>query len=145
MCNLVYFSTTSEEDLAQLSSSVIRMRAPDDSDDESLLDLLAHPSRWYLESRYGGCSCHYRHRMYGDPSEFGPLEEWSNEDADDIESTLAAYDLFQRLVAEGDAVDVLDVWNDTPPEDVRELFVSLSDVPRESFRFFEGYRFVFSA
>jgi len=111
--------------------------------------MLAYPRQWYLQSRYGGCSCHFRHVIYheGSGPAFGVPEDWCSEDEDNIEDTAAVYDLLCRLVAEGHRVDLVDFWNgewsgDGAMEEVT-VTVRLSEVPREAFRFFEEYRFDF--
>jgi hypothetical protein len=73
---------------------------------------------------------------------FGTPEDWFPEESDDIESTGAVYDVLTRIVASGQKVDLLSIWNGAPPEAVRDLIVSLHTVPRDSFRFFENYRFI---
>jgi hypothetical protein len=71
---------------------------------------------------------------------FGRPEECASDDEDNIESTRAFYDLLSRLVSEGFQVDVIDSWNGEEAN-YRTRPVSLKVVPREEFRFFEGYRF----
>lgn len=104
--------------------------------------LLAYAHKWYLECRYGGCSCHFRHAQ--DPREphfAGPSsDEDEDEDEDVIESTAAFYDLVTRIVGEGHRLDIVDVWSDTPSERVKNLEVSLAQTPRETFRFIQSYR-----
>ena len=75
---------------------------------------------------------------------FGPPEAWFPEDADDIESTGAVYDVLARIVASGHRLDIIDTWNGAPSEAVRDLPVSLAHVPRDWFRFFENRRFILS-
>jgi hypothetical protein len=53
------------------------------------------------------------------------------------------YDVFKRIVAEGHRIDVLDSWNGEDLEKIRSIEVPLSTVPRDAFRFFEGFRFNF--
>ncbi len=64
MCQLVFFSTTSDEDFTKIASEHFQICEPTASD-EPYLELLAYPHRWYLMSRYGGCSCYYRHEING--------------------------------------------------------------------------------
>lgn len=141
MCYLIYLSTTSQEDLSRLPSELYRFRPLTEEDDPAIVNLLAHPARWFLECRYGACSCHFRHLDGGRATDFSPPADWFPEDADDIEATKAVYDVLARLLAEGQKVDLLDIWTDTPPEAVTSLNVSLSKVDRDSFRFFEHRKF----
>ena len=169
MCYSVYFSTSSSEDFSLLGSDpyyVLRM--PDRADlvkyasdpnyapseaqilESEILDLLAHDHRWYLGSKYGGCSCHFRFafELNDDVKDedllglFRPPEDWSPEDQDNIESTHHFYDLMKRLRAEGSQVDVLCHWSDPDVEDIETMTIDLDKVPRDHFRFFESFRFI---
>jgi len=137
MCHLVYFSTTSGEDFSKMLSEHFQI-CPTDAAETQYLEMLAHSHRWYLMSRYGGCSCHFRHDI--NELGFGPVEDWSPEESDDIASTLAFFDLLRRLLDEGHRVDVLDVWDGTSNDDVRSIEVALGQIPRDHFRFLEGVR-----
>ncbi|MCX6380814.1 MAG: hypothetical protein NT023_15305, partial [Armatimonadetes bacterium] len=97
----------------------------------------------YLEGQYGGCSCHFRHlfEVEGSEMDFGPPADWFPEDADDVKSTKAVYDVLARLLTEGHKVDLVDVWENTPPEAIPALNVSLGEVDRDSFQFFENHTF----
>src|SRR5207248_386415 len=112
-------------------------------DTEDALTLLQYPNRWHLASKYGGCSCHYRHWCKENGDCFDSPQEWMPEDAEDIESTAAFYELVTVIISAGHQVDLVDVWNGTSREDVRVVDVSLSEVPPEAFRFFENARFEF--
>ena len=70
--------------------------------------------------------------------DFAPPADWCPEDADDIEATKAVYDVLARLLAEGHKVDLVDIWANTKPEALSVFDVSLSEVDRDSFRFFEN-------
>ena len=146
MCYTVFFSTTSDEDLSEAGHGLFTpYRTDGHTWEEEAIELLAHPNRWYLECRYGGCSCHFRHiesyiATFGLPGD--PLPGGQDEDEDDIESTAAFYDLIKRLVDEGHDIDVIDVWSDTPNERVQTMDVSLSEVTRDTFRFFASHRFM---
>lgn len=113
------------------------------------MTLLAYPHRWVLTQYAGSCYCHFRRISISldgwtheelDPY-FGPPEGWCPEDADDIEATLQAYDVFSEILAGGHRLDIVDTWNATGAEEVRNLEVSLAGVPRDHFRFFENFRF----
>lgn len=154
VCNVIFLSTTSDEDLSLTGGGLFRLYRVALDERETAVRTLKHPHRWYLECRYGGCSCHFRHSdniqfegsspVAVDPT-FGPPEEWCPEDDDDLESTAAFYDLLLRLIGVGHQVDVVDVWNGDDSGAVRTMSVSLSSVPREHFRFFESYRFDLTA
>jgi hypothetical protein len=141
MCYLIYLSTTSPEDLSRLPSKLYHFRPIAKEDDPAIVNLLDNPAQWYLECQYGGCSCHFRHLDGGRETDFFPPADWFPEDAEDIEATRAVYDLLARLLAEGHGVDLVDIWNGTPPEVITVLDVSLSEVGRDSFRFFEHRKF----
>jgi hypothetical protein len=141
MCYLIYLSTTSQEDLSRLPSKLYYFRPLTEEDDPAIINLLDNPVRWYLECQYGGCSCHFRHLDGGSETDFFPPADWMPEDADDIEATKAVYDVLARLLAEGHKVDLVDIWENTPPEAITVLDVSLSEVDRDSFRFFEHRKF----
>lgn len=142
MCHVIHVSTTSLEDFLQLPTDHYRFEQPDEATDKESLGLLKHPNKWYLSGRHGGCSCHFRHfHGFGLVSDFWPPKDWYPEDDDEIEATAAVYDVFARIVAEGHQLDMLDTWNDEGLDSVVSISVSLSQVPRESFRFFENYRF----
>jgi hypothetical protein len=152
MCNILHFSTTSEEDFTELPRDHFIVKRPREEDGRHL-SLLSHPLKWYVACRYDGCSCHFRH--YGrfldiegaligcDDATFATAEEDPSADDDEqlSEDTGALYDLFSRILAEGHPVDVLDSWNGEDLHRVRTLDVSLSSVPRAAFRFFESSRF----
>ncbi len=147
MCNIVHISTTSEEDLALLPTDNYFIKRADEEEEDAHIARLAHPHKWFLMCRYGGCSCHFRHCNVlgnGDAEFLTPEEDELNANNDDdeyIEDTAAVYDLLTRLSNEGHKVDLLDSWNGDDLHRIKTVEVSLSHVPREAFRFFEGYRF----
>ena len=157
MCNVVHFSTTSEEDLTLLPHDHFIVQHPDE-DDAPHLALLQHPNKWYLAGRFGGCSCHFRHlgvfeldpetgrAMGTDDAEFLTPEQDPSDRSDEQEreDTKVLYDLIARLVAEGHQIDLLDSWNGEDLPHIKHLEVSFSQVPRDAFRLFEGYRFDFT-
>jgi hypothetical protein len=85
-------------------------------------------------SRFGGCSCHYRHDTNG--LGFGPTEKCVDEDPEDVEATRHVYDLLHRIVTEGHQIDLLDVW-ESREQGIR-LIIELDRAPRDHFRFLEG-------
>ena len=140
MCYVIYLSTTSQEDLSQLPSKLYHFLPVTEEDDPDIIDLLDYPARWYLECQYGGCSCHFRH-LGGSYLEFAPPADWFPEDADDIEATKAVYEVLEQMLANRQNVDVVDVWTNAQPEAIKDLDVSLSEVSKDAFRFFENYKF----
>ncbi|MFI5387579.1 MAG: hypothetical protein ACHQ50_15835 [Fimbriimonadales bacterium] len=142
MCYSIYISTTTDEDLAALPSTLFRFERDPEAETPAMRDLLAHPHRWFLTGQGGGCSCHFRHVMGESDFGFGPPVDWYPEDEDDVESTHAVYEVFARVVNSGHQVDVVDMWSDMMPQYVDPMEVSLSQVPAESFRFFDGKRFI---
>ena len=141
MCYLIYLSTTSLEDLSHLPSKLYRFLPLTKHDDPAIVNLLGHPVRWYLQCQYGGCSCHFRHLGEGSDLDFAPPADWCPEDADDIEATKAVYDVLEGMLTDGHKVDLMDVWVNTKPEAITVFDVSLSEVDRDSFRFFENRKF----
>jgi hypothetical protein len=144
MCNLVYLSTNSVEDLAQSDSERIQFK-PLEEDDKVYGNVLKHPQKWFVPAP-SGCSCGFRHllsinQVYDQG--FREPEDWCPEDEDDIAATAELYRVMARLQAAGHKVDCLDVWNGTPADEVQEQSVDLRTVPEKAFRLFEGYHFVF--
>jgi hypothetical protein len=151
MCYTIFISTTSPEDFEDLPEALYRFEIPNETNDAEPLSMLRYPNRWYLSGRYGGCSCHFRHEsasntsQVGPSQQFAPPEDWCPEDEEYVESTGAVYNIFARLIAEGHSLDVLDIWNGEDVSAVKTLGVSLKQVPRDSFQFFENYRFEVTA
>jgi hypothetical protein len=137
MCYTTVFSTTSDEDFSKVQSPYMQCGAPKYAVDDAVAEQLSYPHHWVLISRFGGCSCHFRHDMNG--WGFGPAEEWMDEDPDDAEATMYVYDLLYRIVAEGHQLDILDVW-EGQLEGIRNLLVELDNLPRDHFRFQDGSR-----
>ncbi len=73
--------------------------------------------------------------------DFEPPSDWFPEDADDVEATKAVYDVLARLLTDGHKVDLVDVWENSQPDAITALNVSLSEVGRDSFQFFENHKF----
>jgi hypothetical protein len=143
VCNLVYLSTDSAEDLARCDSERIQFK-PLEEDDKVYESVLKHPQKWFVPVPPSGCSCGFRHLYFGDIRlGFGEPEDWCPEDEDDIAATAEFYRVITRLRAAGYEVDCLDVWNGTPADEIQEQFVDLRMVPEKAFRLFEGYHFVF--
>jgi hypothetical protein len=129
VCYLVYFSTTSSEDLTAVVSPHFHVRHTDDA----VAARLAHPQRYFLECRFGGCSCHFRHADAD--LGFGEPEEWYSEDEDDLEPTAAFYDLLLKLRRDGHEVDLFSIFEGTPVDELSEIRVDLAGIKRSEFRF----------
>src|SRR5579863_4826687 len=143
MCNTLFVSTDSTEDLAALGLPNFTFSPADDSERIKLQGILAYPHKWYVAGRYGGCGCHFRHipdHPQVDRSFHEPVD-WAPEDPEEVEDTGAMYDLFCRLVSEGAQVDVIDLWNDEVRPGIETLDVRLSEIGREKFLFMENRRF----
>jgi hypothetical protein len=142
MCYLVYLSTTSPADLRAQNTERIAFEGPRDDDAETATSLLAYPHRWYV-SWMGGCSCGLRHVVAAGLG-FGPPEDWCPEDDEEIENTGQLYRVIRALLSSGHAVDCLDIWTGTGPEEVVVVDVALADIPEAHFRLFEGHLFRFA-
>lgn len=129
MCYAIYLSTTDCEDLSKSSCEHFKVQALEPNSEACRS--LTHPYRRALLSRFGGCSCHFRH-VANERPDFGPVEGWSPEDADDVEATAAAYELLRQILARNHKLEVLDLWNDAS-EAIRFAEVRLSEVPRDHF------------
>ena len=144
MCNMVFVSTDSPEDLAAIVSPNFEFSLLSEVEDLKLTCVLEHPNRWFVTGRYGGCSCHLRHLIDDPRVDFGFHEpfDWCPEDPEDVEDTAAIYDVFRRLVTNGANVDVVDLWNSEVAEPVETVTVSLAEIDRGKFLFMENRRLV---
>ncbi len=133
---MVLFSTTSNKDFSDVASEHYRIEPVSDYL-RAFEAVLAHPHKWWMPCRCGGCSCHFRHAFGG---EFGPVEEWMTVDPDDVESTEYAYDSFVELWDEGEEVDVVVTWSDSTVEDIRTQKLDVKRLPRDHFLFIENMR-----
>lgn len=158
MCNLIALSTTCPDDLRQIEQTCCVFEPLGEDDPLGALLELRH--RWFVSSRYGGCSCHFRHwtGWYNHPGEtrsdgtpvmhretephFGPPEDWFPEDDDDVRATAEFWDILHGLATDHHAVEVACVWESSNADyEVRTVDVSLREVTREAFRFCDGWRF----
>lgn len=138
----MYVSTTSPEDLSTLQLDRTSFVKDQETEAPEMRAILAFPHRWFI-STYGGCSCNLRHTANLDLADmFGPPEDWCPKDDDDVAETAKVYDHLRRLVEEGHEVDVVDLWTDTPLDDLITVPIRVSEISREAFRFAEGARFV---
>lgn len=79
--------------------------------------------------------------MKGYCQTFDPPQDWSPEDDDDVAATRLVYDVIRQLVEEGEEVEVACHWTSDAPVFIAER-VRLSEVSRDAFRFWDGYRFL---
>jgi len=140
MCYALILSTTSNDDLSQFNGEMIKFdkNIPARLSANSLL----YPNKWYVGSRTG-CSCSFRH-MYGPEFEFGVPVDWFPEDTFDIEATHMFVRLVRSLLAKGESVDCIDLWESNSEEPLPPLIVDLSRIQDEEFRFFENHHFDFA-
>jgi hypothetical protein len=143
MCYSLYLSTDSPADLRIYSTDLIRFQKADDNEYKvtSIIDLLEFPNKWFVGSE-SGCSCTFRHLMATELG-FGAPEDWYPEEQVDVDATQQLYDVIVLLLASGHRVDCIDIWQSPEPKYIKTLPVSLDAVPREAFRLFENYRFIF--
>jgi len=146
MCNTIYLSTTSNQDLSALSGSYFQIVQPTTEEVEFAEKYLRYAHVWALLGPHGGCSCHFRH-LLAESSDLGfrDLEEWWDEDNDHVISTRAVYDSFKSLVDRGEKLDLINAWEFHMTDDWECIDVSLAGVTRETFRFFEDFRFELTA
>ncbi len=141
MCYLVYLSTDSAEDLARHNSEWVRFR-PLEEDDKSRAGVLTYPQKWFVGSK-AGCSCTFRHVVGDESGDFREPEDWCPEEEDAVKATIELYRVIASLRAADHQVDCLDLWYDTPSDQIRKKTVHLSSVPEKTFRLLEMYHFVF--
>ena len=145
MCYLLLLSTTSDEDLEQHNTELLRFSGNMPIDGAASVEATAlhYPHKWYVGSR-SGCSCSFRH-LYSVELGFSEPVEWYPEESEDIEATLQFMRVVRPLVAKSHAVECIDAWehSEMHPREHKELLVPLVSVNDNEFRFFENHRFVF--
>jgi len=139
MCYEVYISTDSPEDLTQRSSELVRFKLATVLDDDTGLQILEFPHRWYVGSK-SECSCTFRH-LYSIELGFGEPVEWYPEEQEDIDATQDLYGTLASLLSSGYRVDLLDRWMDAQAEDIMTVDVSFAEVSENAFRLFENHKF----
>jgi hypothetical protein len=143
MCYVVYLSTNAQEDLSRYDTASLRFTRVDEGDGDPALAPLAWAQQWHVGSA-SGCSCEFRHVVDASVEGFGHSETWMQESDEALAGTQSFYDVVEALVAAGHVVDCVDIWQDGSEPVLRKISVKLSEVPRDSFRFFEGCQFVFT-
>lgn len=142
MCNVLYLSTDSPDDLTVHNTELLRFEKQADDPAKPGIALLAYPNRWYVGSK-SGCSCTFRRFCVGNTMEFGEPVDWHLEGQDEIDASAQFYSVVESLLTAGHQVDCLDTWNDELPAEIETIHVSFAAVSAAAFRFFEGYRFTF--
>jgi len=139
MCYTLLLSTTSDDNLSQFNSEMIRFSNADL--ERFSFKTLLHPNRWYVGSRTG-CSCSFRH-LAGPEFSFGVPEDWFPEEKSDVEATLLFIRVVRSLLSKGERVDCIDRWEGNDAEVTPWVSVNLSQILDEEFRFFENHQFDF--
>jgi hypothetical protein len=141
MCYALLLSTTSSDDLSQFNGEAIKFNKAIPV--RLKFDHLLYPNSWYVGSRTG-CSCSFRH-LYGPEFEFSVPEDWFPEDKADIEATLVLIRLVRSLIAKGESVDCIDLWegHDAEHRPPISMNINLGQIRDEEFRFFENHHFDF--
>lgn len=141
MCYMVYVSTDCADDLSRLSSDLVRFEKPSAETYSTCPRILKHAHKWFVGSK-SQCSCTFRHLCRESMGlEFGAPEDWYPEEQDHVDATHQLYSILKGIVQRGHQVDVLDCWSGDEGQDAVALDVSLTDVPVDHFRLFEGYVF----
>jgi hypothetical protein len=83
--------------------------------------------------------------MMSEDPEFGPPEDWCEEDEDDVEATREVFELVRSVIASGYGLDSLCVWEQeaTKLGQIRRFDVSINQIEGSTFRFFENSYFAF--
>lgn len=141
MCYMVYISTDCPDDLSVNTSDFVRFEKPTVEKQCPCPRVLKHEHKWFVGSK-SGCSCTFRH-LCRESVElgFGQPESWYPEETDGIDATRLLYAILNDLVQRGCRVDLLDCWSGDENENPMPLDVSLSRVPADHFRMFEGRLF----
>ena len=142
MCYMVYISTDCADDLSRQSSDLVRFGKPSVETYSPCPPILKHVHKWFVGSK-SECSCTFRH-LCRDSVDlgFGVPEDWFPEEEAEIEATREFYGILKEMVQQGHHVEVLDCWSGDEEKDAVVLDVSLSEVPVDHFRLFEGYLFM---
>ena len=141
MCYLVYLSTECADDLSRQTSDLVRLERPPVDWRPPGPHVLTHPHNWFVGSK-SGCSCTFRH-LHRDSVSLGfeGRQDWFPEDDEAIEATRQLYEILRDLVDHGHRVELLDCWSEEEDRAAVPLDVSLSQVPPDAFRLFEGHLF----
>ena len=141
MCYMAFLSTDCADDLSQRTSDRVRFERPSAETDTPCPPHLKSLHNWFLGSK-AGCSCTFRH-LSRESVElgFGAREDWYPEEEDELVATRELYETLRDLVQRGHHVELLDCWSGEEGDAPIPLEVSVSEVPVDHFRLFEGYLF----
>jgi len=146
---MLYISTDCQDDLSALTSDLVRFEKPSGENRSPFPQTLKHEHNWFVGSE-AGCSCTFRHLCRGSVElGFCEPEDWFPEEPAAIEATRRLYAILKDMVQRGHNLELLDCWigDEDEGEDEDEdkgtvvLDVSLSQVPADCFRVFEGHLF----
>ncbi len=141
MCNFVYISTDSPDDLKKYNSDLVKFEPIADPASVLCYSLLKNQNKWYVASK-SGCSCTFRHLLPESLSlGFHEPESWFKEDKDEIDATCELYRVLMRILESGYKLELIDHWCDTSPDNIIPLDVNLDDVSEKEFRLFEDHKF----
>ena len=141
MCYMVYISTDCADDLAAQTSDWVRFEKPSIESQSPCPRILKYQHKWFVGSK-SGCSCTFRHLCRESVKlGFGQPQDWFPEDAEAIDATKRLYDILKEIVQRGFQVELLDCWSGEEDKDALTLHVSLSRIPADHFRMFEGHLF----
>ena len=140
MCYRVYISTDSPQDLNKRNSEFVRFERVTTANADPCTGQLDFVNQWYVGSKTG-CSCTFRHLHSADELGFGEPEDWMPEEKDDIEATKELYAALASILSSGHQADLIDLWGNVQPEEIKILDVSLDKISEAAFRMFENYKF----
>ncbi len=141
MCYLLLLSTSSQDDLTQYNSELLKFS----SKLPALPDIgkLKYKHQWYIGSK-SGCSCTFRH-LYSVELGFGEPEDWNPEEPDEVAATLQLIKVIRDLISHGEQIDCIDSWEHQGGQSACpvERVVDLSQTSDMQFRLFENHHFIF--
>jgi hypothetical protein len=140
---MVYISTDCADDLAAQTSDGVRFAKLSQESRPPCPRILKYQHKWFVGSK-SGCSCAFR-RLCRESLElgFGPKQDWYPEGEQEIDATKRLYNILKDIVQRGFQVELLNCWYGEEDSDAVKLHVSLSRIPADHFRLFEGYLFIF--
>ncbi|MCE1246110.1 MAG: hypothetical protein LWY06_05655 [Firmicutes bacterium] len=147
MCNLLYLSTTGDLVPSQCNhSGFLFFEKITREDYPRIGEVLLYDNLWFVSNKQGGCSCGFRN-THNDISDFGFYEplDWAKEEEENIIATKLLYQVIRGLLDSGHGVDILEDWDELPPEEFSEMEVDLNEVREEQLVFYVNSHYVFKA
>lgn len=140
MCQTVFLSTNSPQDLTQLELPVIGFTK--ELWKEDFLPLLKYPNQYMIIQKDESCSCFARNI----PSDLGFVGavDWMNEEESDkdLQSTFLIHDVIKDLVNKGFEVDAISSWTENSLACIsKPIIVHINEIPRNHFTFFDNTYF----